>query len=108
MGTDTIYTDFGTDLYDQVGSPMVGESLLAVRAEVRRVVENYAAYQGRQINDAKAKGADYLAANWKPGDIITDIVSIDIKAVADTVYVTVKLRVANGEIVTVEQTSEGL
>ncbi len=105
LGTDPIYVNFGSTLWDSVGNVASEEHINEVRDEVSRVVSNYVAYQKRQISEDMAKGQGRFMRNWGYGDIIKSVDGIDVSAVADTVYVQVKLTLADGTSVTVNQQS---
>ena len=105
LGTDTIYSKFGSSLWDSVGEPMIAEAISDVKSEVSRVVRNYVAYQKRQINEDMLASTDRFMKNWGYDDIIDTVNSIEVNAVADTLYVTVELTTASGETITVEQQS---
>ena len=105
LGTDTIYTRFGSELWDSVGDPQIQEYVDDVRIEVQRVVENYMAYQTRQAKEDLAVSTERFMKNWGDNDIIERLDGIDVKAVADSLYVTVKLTTVGGEQVTVVQSS---
>lgn len=105
LGTDTLYRRFGSTLGEMVGSPMLPDYIAEVRAEVSRVVGNYLEYQKRMISEDKIKGDAVFLSNWKDDDIIDTIDGIDVRSVADTLYVTVKLTTVAGTRVTVVQTS---
>ena len=105
LGTDPIYVNFGSTLWDSVGGIASSEHISNVREEVSRVVSNYVAYQRRQIKEDMAMGQERFMRNWDVGDIVESVNEIDVKAVADTVYITVKLTLANGTGVTVIQQS---
>ena len=104
LGTDTLYNRFGSTLDELVGSPMLPQYIAEVRAEVGRVVQNYMAYQTRQMNEDRAKGEDVFLKNWRDGDIIETLDGIAVNAVADTLTVTVKLTTVAGSKLTITQT----
>ena len=105
MGTDSIYEKFGSKLWDSVGDPMIDESIDDVRMEVSRVVTNYMAYQSRKMKEDLAISSDRFLKNWADDEIIDSIDAIDVSAVADTLYVTVKLTTADGSQVVIQQQS---
>ena len=105
LGTDTIYKRFGSELWDSVGDPQIREYIDDVRMEVQRVVENYMAYQSRQAKEDLSISSERFMRNWKDDDLIERLDGIDVKAVADYLYVTVKLTTVGGEQIVIEQSS---
>lgn len=104
LGADTIYERFGSSLWDSVGNPMTSEYIEEVRREVSRVVSNYVAYQARQVKEDLARSTERFLKDWGDDDIIDSVNEISVRAVADTLYVTVKLTTAGGrQIVIVQQ-----
>ena len=103
LGSDTLYSRFGSSLWDKVGSPMLDEYIADVRAEVVRVVNNYVEYQNRQINADLLKGEVAFLSNWSDDDIIKSFDGVAVKAVADTLEVTVQLTTVAGSSVVVKQ-----
>ena len=96
LGTDKLYARFGSSLWDKVGDPMIEKYVSDVRSEVYRVVSNYVAYQKRQMQEDLALSPDLFLRKWGDNDIIDNFRGVDVNAVADTLYVTVKLTTASG------------
>ena len=105
LGSDTVYRRFGSTLWDSVGEPVLSQTLNEISAEVERVVNNYIAYQKRQVNEDMLRGVDAFSRNWGADDIIDSVASIDVSAVADTVYVKVELVLSSGDRVVIRQSS---
>ena len=103
MGTDAVYRRFGSTLWSKIGEPIVGDKLAEIRSEVKRVVDNYIAYNQSQFKAASKYSADYFARSWGNDVMITELVGIDVSTVADTVNVVVKLATTGGTV-TVNQT----
>ena len=104
VGSDTLYSKFGSTLWDKVGSPMLDEYIAEVRSEVVRVVNNYIEYQKNQVNADLLKGEAVFLSNWGDDDIIKRFDGVSVNVVADTLEVTVQLTTVAGSKVTVERT----
>ena len=104
LGTDSLYNRFGSTLDQIIGSPMLPEYMAEVRSEVGRVLQNYMAYQTRRMNEDRLKGEDVFLRNWSDEDIVDVLDGISVKAVADTLKVTVKLTTVAGTKLTIERT----
>ena len=105
LKTDKLYPAFGSDLGSRIGSIISDETILAVKVEVTRVVNNYIANQQSQINSAKASDATDLINAWNSDDIISTINSITVTTVADAVEVVVQLTTVGGTSITVSQST---
>ena len=103
IGTDAMYSNFGSTLDSSIGSPIINESLMDIRAEVTRVVNNYVSYQRQQIQEARNSTTEDFINAWKPEDIVSTVDDIGIESMADTVKVVVKLTTMAGNEITVEQ-----
>ena len=103
LGTDRMYSNFGSTLDGYVGSPIIDEYLIDIRAEVTRVVNNYIAYQRQQIQEARNSSTASFINAWRPDDIISSLDDIQIESMADTVKVVVKLTTMTGDEISVEQ-----
>lgn len=104
VGSDMLYSKFGSTLWDKVGSPMLDEYIADVRSEVVRVVNNYIEYQKGQINADLLKGESVFLSNWGDDDIISRFDGVSVNVVADTLEVTVQLTTAGGNSIVVERT----
>ena len=105
LGSDRLYTGFGSDISDQIGTIIDSDALLAVKTEVVRVVKNYIAYQQNQIKNAKADNLTDFVNAWNKDDIISTINSISVTSGSTAVTVVVSLTTAGGSSVTVTQSS---
>lgn len=103
LGTDQLYAKFGSSLWDQVGDPLIDKCVVDVKAEVYRVVSNYVAYQKRQMQEDLNASPDLFMRKWGNDDIVDEFKGVDVNVVADTLYVTVKLKTASGAEFTVNQ-----
>lgn len=103
LGTDKVYGGFGSTIGEMIGSPSLTEYLDEVRDEVARVVNNYVSYQEGQLDKAKRGSAEAAINSWSDDDVINSVDSIEVKAVADTVQVTVKLTTVAGAAIKVNQ-----
>ena len=103
IGTDKVYRKFGSVLWSKIGEPISGDVIAAIRSEVKRVVDNYIEYERKQSQIAANRGANYFVASWADAVLPTEILGIDVEAVADTVSVVVKLGTTKGAV-TVRQT----
>ena len=103
LGTDALYNRFGSTLDQIIGSPMLAEYIAEVRTEVGRVLQNYMAYQTRQMNEDRLKGDEVFLKNWKDEDIIDAVEGLSVKAVADTLKVTIKLFTVAGTRLIIER-----
>lgn len=105
LGSDRLYTGFGSDIGDQIGTIIDSDALLAVKTEVVRVVKNYIAYQQNQMTNAKADNLTDFVNAWNEDDIISTINSVSVTSDSTTVTVVVSLTTAGGSSVTVTQSS---
>lgn len=105
LGSDRLYTGFGSDIGDQIGTIIDSDALLAVKTEVVRVVKNYIAYQQNQMTNAKADNLTDFVNAWNEDDIISTINSVSVTSGSTTVTVVVSLTTAGGSSVTVTQSS---
>ena len=103
LGTDVMYSNFGSTLNDSIGSPITSDNLLEVKTEVTRVVNNYIEYQKKQYEAARNRSTDAVLNAWSEDDMIARVDYIRVDAVADTVAVVVKLTTAAGLGISVEQ-----
>ena len=103
LGTDKLHARFGSILDTKIGELAVGDSVLSIKSEVVRVVNNYTTYQKRQLDEANANGT--LVSKWGAGDIISSVNSVAVTANCDTVTVIITLTLASGETVNIEQTA---
>lgn len=103
LGSDAMYPRFGSKLSESIGSPALDEYLLDIRAEVTRVVNNYIAYQQRQVDKYRSGSEQDFIDAWNDDDLISVVNGIDISVLADTVQVTVTLTTAGGRSVRVSQ-----
>lgn len=101
FNTDTMYSRFGSTVWDMIGTTVTNDNLGQLKAEITRVVNNYYEYQQRQISQAVGNGTfNYAFPN---DEVIGSIDSIDVSAIADSVSVVVKLTMASGNQIAVEQ-----
>lgn len=101
FNTDPMYSRFGSTVWDMIGTTVTNDNLGQLRAEITRVVNNYYEYQQRQISQAVGNGTfNYAFPN---DEVIGSIDSIDVSAMADSVSVVVKLTMASGNQIAVEQ-----
>lgn len=101
FNTDPMYSRFGSTVWDMIGATVTNDRLGQLKAEITRVVNNYYEYQQRQISQAVGNGTfNYAFPN---DEVIGSIDSIDVSAIADSVSVVVKLTMASGNQIAVEQ-----
>lgn len=101
FNTDPMYSRFGSTVWDMIGTTVTSDNLGQLKAEITRVVNNYYEYQQRQISQAVGNGTfNYAFPN---DEVIGSIDSIDVSAIADSVSVVVKLTMASGNQIAVEQ-----
>lgn len=101
FNTDPMYSRFGSTVWDMIGTTVTNDNLGQLKAEITRVVNNYYEYQQRQISQAVGNGTfNYAFPN---DEVIGSIDSIDVSAIADSVSVVVKLTMASGNQIAVEQ-----
>lgn len=103
IGTDRMYSAFGSILNDSIGGTVSSTTKTDVKAEVTRVVNNYVTYQRKQYQEYVNGVNGNIVNVWGAGDLIKSVVSIDVSAVADTVRVVVRLKLSDGSVVDVEQ-----
>lgn len=103
LGTDKVYKRFGSVLWSEIGEPLSSEKVMEIRAEVKRVVDNFIAYERSQYTSAAKRGANYFARSWADAVIPTELIGIDVETVADTVTVMVELATTGGSV-TLRQT----
>ena len=103
LGADVMYRNFGSTLGERIGSAITADSLLEVKAEVTRVVNNYIEYQKKQYGDAQLRTTESVVNAWSPDDMIARVDYIHVDSVADTVVVVVKLTTAAGMGISIEQ-----
>lgn len=102
INSDPMYARFGSTCWDMIGSIMTQDQLRELKLEVTRVVNNYYEYQQRQISQAVGNGT--FGSVFPNDEIIASIDGIDVSAVADTARVVVRLTMAKGNQVIVDQT----
>ena len=101
FNTDPMYSRFGSTVWDMIGTTVTSDNLGQLKAEITRVINNYYEYQQRQISQAVGNGTfNYAFPN---DEVIGSIDSIDVSAIADSVSVVVKLTMASGNQIAVEQ-----
>lgn len=105
-GSDPMYPAFGSKLWDMVGSPMTRETLAKIKAEVRRVVENYVTYQRRQVSDDRSSTASarLFDQKWGAGEVIESIDSIVVTSNLTSANVKISFTTTTGQSGVVEQT----
>lgn len=105
LGTDTVYTKFGSDLWSYIGAPAFEDNLSAIRTEVIRVVTNYIAAQDERIaQDKQNMSNEEFLQCWTDNDIVTSISAITVSQSGTNVNVYISLSTAADTEVTIEQT----
>lgn len=98
LGCDRFHPRWGTVLHSYVGSAFAPETEALVRAEIIRVVQNYVAVQGEQMQ----RDANYRnRPRYSTSEIIDRIENIDVRQEFDKLHVRVTLRTVAGRSVTV-------
>ena len=103
LRTDVMYPGFGSKMGSLIGSPATYDSISQIRSEVVRIVDNYIAYQKRQIEIYKGSSAQDSLDAWKAADVIGSVDVIRVTAVADTCRVEVQLTTVGGETVSLSE-----
>lgn len=103
LGTDVMYRNFGSILGESIGMPITPDSLLEVKTEVTRIVNNYIEYQKKQYEESRLQSNAAVVNAWSADDMIARVDYIRVDAVADTVVVVVKLTTAAGMGISIEQ-----
>lgn len=103
IGTDVMYGNFGSHLGEYIGTAITNESMVNVRAEVVRVVNNYIAYQKKQYQQATRLSTSSLINSWSGADLIASVDRISVDAVADSIKVMIKLTTMAGMEISVEE-----
>lgn len=87
---DRFHRGYGSTLDSYIGGVISGETLFYIRSEVIRVLNNYQQILLRRIQEKPSL--------FSPGQILTEVVDVDVKASYDTVTVDIQYRVASGQV----------
>jgi phage baseplate assembly protein W len=90
LGTDRFHPGYGSHLEGMIGLNTQFASF-AVQQEVQRVVQNYVAVQRDKIERDALRG---VRSRYRAGDVVADVVGVEITPVQDHVKVRVHLRTA--------------
>lgn len=103
LNTDVMYPGFGSRMGDFVGSPATEESLSMIRTEVIRIVDNYIAYQKRQLDICRESNAQDFLSAWSASDVIEKVEGVRVVAVADTCKIDVQLVTVGGSTINISE-----
>jgi hypothetical protein len=101
LGVGLTTPDFGSQLWDLIGSVNPSARAAEVEAEVSRILSLYQATQFARIKSARDNGTLYLFA---PSEILNKIESVVATPVDDRVDVSVKIQTASGGQMTIPLT----
>jgi len=96
LGTGFTTPNFGSTLYQYIGTTQADLSTSAIESEVYRVLQ---LYQGQQILDLQKAQNSATLSNWNKSEVIQSIVSINAYAQQSTVVVAVELNTLNNNLV---------
>lgn len=93
-GVDRFHVLWGSLLPTYVGSVIDQFSSSSVSSEVYRLLNNYAAVQRDQLT---AEAVNGRRPQFSSGEVIADIVSVDVRQTMDRLYVRASVRTLSGE-----------
>lgn len=96
LGTDRFHPGWGSTLGDHVAAVVDPFTEFEVKAEVSRVISNYAAVQRDKVeSDIYSDGA----TRFSTSEILSSVRGVDTTLVGDRLTVDIHLQTASGEIV---------
>jgi len=109
QGTDPLHLDYGSTLdggttngtivQSNIGTIIDKTRLLALEAEVRRVIS---AYQQQQMDRLYTDQMTLDGKNtFAPGEILYDLKSVQLSQIADVVVIAVSIQTSNGQVINI-------
>ena len=94
LGSDIHHTDFGSKLPEYIGTPIYGEMLDDVEAEVYRIINDFALYYKNKYQNDSINGIK----RYNPEDIIRSIDYVSFDEGADSLTIKVGISTFNGTV----------
>jgi phage baseplate assembly protein W len=101
LKNDRFHTEWGSVLPTYIGQPMDSETLMLVKAEVARIIDQQMAIQQREIVKDTSQGA---LARHSTADVIAQVLGIEAELYLDRIKVTVGLVTMAGVRVNITRT----
>ena len=91
----------GTIVASSIGGLFTGEDLLAIEAEIRRILNAYQLIQSQRLGREMVQ---YGGKNtFSLGEILRAVNDVDVRQLGDTAVVTISITTANGDMLTFTQ-----
>lgn len=103
LGTDRFHPRFGSVMEDYVGRYQDAESVMLIKGELHRLVQNYMMVQTEQIT---ADMAERRRPRYAPDEIVSSVQSVQVQHRYDRINVKVVVRTYEGDDVTILRTME--
>ena len=100
LGTDRFHPGWGSSLGDHIATIADEQSEFEVRAEVNRVISNYASVQRDKVEADIFSGGD---TRFSTDEILSSVAGVTATAIGDRISVDIRLQTASGEVVALNE-----
>ena len=102
LGNDRFHPGWGSTLDDHVARTQDENTRFEIRAEVNRVISNYASVQRDRVEADIHSGR---SSRYSASEILQSVISVDVALAEDRASVKIRLQTASGETIALTEDS---